>query len=384
MRRTHLSAVKAGAFALGAVAAVALLRDTASQGQDFEVFWSAAGDLLSGRSVYRLDRVGPSGEPGMVFKYPPWAVPAFVPLSLLPLWLAKWAWGLVELVSLGAVVAWLRREGVSLGSWMVGAALFWGIWAVHALDGQVSLPILAMALWLWRERGVLGTAGMLWALSFKIFPLFAVFGRMNGGERARSWIGAGVIFAILTFPTLWAQPDRSPIALASAWSQAAASGSSMLSAGKVRGRENQGLPALVMRKGNMEEARVDLELIISLGVGVALCLAWRSFGRGLAANRQWAGWLAVGALAQPLAWIHAFALTFPLAVFALEDARRSRRREYRLVALTGLAALTLVSEKTMGGAGLWLELFSIKSLGALLCASACVLIARDAKGVSPV
>jgi hypothetical protein len=64
------------------VGAVALVRDTGAQGQDFEVFWRSARALFTGVSVYDVARDG-----AMVFKYPPWVVPFFLPFAVFPLWL---------------------------------------------------------------------------------------------------------------------------------------------------------------------------------------------------------------------------------------------------------------------------------------------------------
>src|SRR4051812_6210861 len=64
-------------------AAVALTRDTLWNGHDFEVFWRTGHLLRQSESIYDVARLG-----GMVFKYPPWISPLFVPWSYLPL---EWA-----------------------------------------------------------------------------------------------------------------------------------------------------------------------------------------------------------------------------------------------------------------------------------------------------
>src|SRR5579863_9853635 len=94
------------AIAIFVVGAVALIRDTYYNGHDFEVFWRAGGDLLQGRDPYSL------AQPrGMVFKYPPWSLPFFLPWSWIPLPIAKAVWGVLEIGSLVAAGRWLRTLG---------------------------------------------------------------------------------------------------------------------------------------------------------------------------------------------------------------------------------------------------------------------------------
>jgi hypothetical protein len=70
----------------------------------------------------------------MVYKYPPWTVPFFFPFSVLPLSMAKWVWGLLEVFSLGAVVSWVFWKAVCRSGVLVSTGVaFWGLWVVHAL-----------------------------------------------------------------------------------------------------------------------------------------------------------------------------------------------------------------------------------------------------------
>lgn len=131
--------------ALALIGAVSLIRSTAAQGNDTEVYWRAARSLIDHQPIYN------SGlNTGMVFKYPPWIATLLLPLGYIPLQAAKWLWGILEVASLAAISVWsLRHLQLNWQTVALGLALQWGTWIIHALDGQIILPLLALTLALW-------------------------------------------------------------------------------------------------------------------------------------------------------------------------------------------------------------------------------------------
>ena len=364
-------------LAISAVGAVALIRDTAYNGHDCAVFWRAGRSLLAGEPLYSMTRDGP-----MVFKYPPWIAPAFVPLALVPLAAAKWVWGALELLSLALVIAWASRRARIRSDVLAGVTLaFWGLWAVHALDGQVVLPMLALALWGWEAGEVLGVA---WVLSAKIFSLVALPGlrprppAREGGQEPRGpgmprlarRAAAGVLlFAALSAPALIAEPGWSPARLIAEWAEAASSGYREFGPEHVFGRLNQGLPGLALRlapPGWMGVRGADLALALAFSAGLGF--AWFRM-KPREARAAWAGWLALVPVVHPLPWWHLFIFAYPAAALSAERAlfAPGAPRGRRVASGAGIFLLTMATAKFLGPLGAWVELASVKSWGALLC-----------------
>lgn len=354
--------------------AVALVRTGLAQGQDFSVLRLAAGYVLGGTPAYDIVRDG-----AMCFKYPPWVLPLFFPFAWLPLEAAKLVWALLELGSLAVVVRWLIRRGVAEGVALAAAAGFWGIWAVHLMDGQVMLPILAAVLTLSGAARGGAWAGALanLALSSKLFTWLALPGIR------RAWSPRALLLALalgvgLSVPAISVQPlkpgDSNRVAaLVRAWQETARSGGSAFDGEKTRGRDNQGLPALFLRKAGISAAETEADLWAFVWCASVLGGLWLWIGRRQGALVELCGWLAITAVSHPLAWFHQFTLAFPLATVSIDRALRSRSRLRTGLSLAGFAALALVTRKTLGPLGEALELGSIKSWGALLClASVCV------------
>jgi hypothetical protein len=349
--------------ALLAAGAIALVRDTVSQGQDFEVFWRSARAVLAGQAAYDLARDG-----AMAFKYPPWILPFFFPLAFLKLETAKLVWGLIEVLSLGAIVAWLRMGG---NSWRVICACllgFWGILVVHALDGQIALPMLAISLLLGLRRTAFSGAAVLLVLSTKIFSAISALGSRAVARNARSWALAALLAAAFSLPALRSQaPGWSPLHLATAWGQAAESGTFYFGTGKTRGRDNQGLPAFILRHTGSTDLGVGAEIGLTLLWMAILGVAWLRLSHPLSGEQKWAGWLALAPVVHPLSWFHQFVFALPAAVLCLSAALRSRDRQWAALAVTGIACSGWVTSKTLGETGYRLEMLSIKSWGVLIC-----------------
>ncbi len=379
------------ALALGLLvfASVALIRDTAYQGQDFSVFWKSARNLLEGRSLYDLGRDG-----AMVFKYPPWVAPLFIPLALLPLSVAKWVWGVMQILMLAYCVRWTRvrvLETTWIWSVLVG---FWGIWAVHAMDGQISLLILAGTLWAKERETWVSRLIALLLLSTKIFTLFALFGwlipdwRRSGRQAIWKWTGTAalgaLVFFALSLPANRFQPEgRGGYSLLSSWSEAAGSGGAQFEDQKVRGRDNQGFPALLLRLTHVraDEAQWDLKcFLIFATVALAVLLGVEKY---FGPDQVFAIGLGLTAIVHPLAWFHLFVFTYPLVVLALDGVAASRRTWALGVAICGAVAVSVLTRGVLGGAGVTLELLSIKSWGVVVLISTWT-FSRRFKDASPV
>ena len=308
----------------------------------------------------------------MVFKYPPWILPVFIPFALFPLGVAKLLWALGELASIYWLGLWTYRAGARFWIVALTLVLFWGVWAVHAMDGQADLLFLVASL-----AGGAAFVRTSWALSGKVFGLFAVVGlvfqnRSNGDGKPSDpayfvWRnGLSVVLGtvgvlILTGIVLIWPKDVSPLAILRSWVDAARSGEGAFSREKIYGRDNQGLPALIFRF-----VQVDFYLVFgvcALGAG----LFWKRISKNLNQRLRWAGWLALSAAIHPLAWFHVFVFAYPLVVFSLEWGFRSQRKLVLGLAILGTIMITMVTRKTLGGVGETLELISIKAWGVFLC-----------------
>ena len=372
-----------------ALASIALIRDTAYQGQDFSVFWRAARNLLEGRSLYELGRDG-----AMVFKYPPWIAPLFIPLALLPLLVAKWVWGVIQLLMLAYCVRWTRfRAQESAWVW-TGLVGFWGIWAVHAMDGQISLLVLAGTLWAKERDTWVSRLIALLLLSTKIFTLFALFGwmipdwRRLGRDAIWKWGGTAalgaLVFVGLSLPANRFQSvGRGGYALLTSWSDAAGSGGTQFEDQKVRGRDNQGFPALLLRMTHVRANEAEWDLKCFLILATAALAVLFGLAKYFASDQIFAIGLGLTAVVHPLAWFHLFVFAYPLVVLALDGVAASRRTRALGVAISGAAAVSLLTRGTLGGVGVTLELLSIKSWGVVVLISIWT-ATRRFKDASPV
>ena len=348
------------------VGGVALIRDTAYNGHDFAVFWQAARSILEGQPIYSVARDG-----NMVFKYPPWIAPFFLPFGLVPLHWAKWIWGGIEVFSLLSVIAWLLKVQKCRKMTCVGLAIsYWGLWAIHALDGQIALVMLALSLWLWRdtvfEKFNLRSIALFFTLSVKIFTLYPLC--MNRWSRkffcTLGWIALGAL--IFSFPAWWAS-HQSPSEFISSWSEAAASGGRFFSAYDIRGTRNQGFPALILRILGVPAAQSYADLIAFIFCAFPIGFFWPWASKSLRKSEIWLGWLALVPAVHPLPWGHLFVFSFPLAVTALERAIQNRQRSWIGLCVLGIL-LILSNDKTLAPVGMILAWGSGKSWGILLCA----------------
>ncbi len=350
------------------VCAVALVRDTRYQGQDFEVFWKAAKYLTQAQPLYSLPRDG-----AMIFKYPPWIATLFIPFSWFSIESAKWIWGAVEVMSLLGVVRWVLAQTKN-PLWVVLVTLsFWGVWAVHALDGQISLVILFLALWAEEKGRFTADAAAHIALSTKIFPWLAVIGLGKRAFRMKTLSLAALMVIILSIPALLSEPGHSVVELLKNWKDAAVSGAAVFGEAKIFGRENQGLPALTGRL--FPETRAWGETWLFALWALPLYTLWGFVSRRLDRATRFSGWLALAACTHPLAWFHSFVFSFPAASLAVEKSVESKRPALIFASLFGVLAIVAMTAKTAGLMGETLEFYSGKSLGSLICLGVLVLVA---------
>jgi hypothetical protein len=359
------------------VVAVVHTRNTAWNGQDFEVMWRAAGHLLAGERIYDLGRDG-----GMVYKYPPWILPFFTPFRLLSLEAARWAFGAVQAVSILSIVAWVRLR-LGLGPWKCAALFlgFWGLWMVHTLDGQVAAPMLSLMLWAWRP-GILASAGIRSAgvslvSTTKIFTVFPLLGEWPGWGRAlRLAAVAGVAAAVLSIPAWRSEGGGGPERLLRAWASAASSGASHLDPGQTRGRGNPALSAWVLGKLGVPAARVEIEVAFVLGVGGLIALFLRQMAPGFAPAERWALWLGVVPLVHPLPWWHLYVFAFPLAAVVMRHVAARPSPGLISALLTALFLVCAATTKVLGDWGWIFELNAGKSWGVLLLLSMVFVLRR--------
>ncbi|AWM38646.1 hypothetical protein GobsT_31730 [Gemmata obscuriglobus] len=127
---------------------------------DFVEYWAAATLALSGQNPFDGNLLLPlqqsagrhTPHPIMMWN-PPWALPAVLPLGLLPARDAQLLWALVQFASLGfcADRLWVRLGGARSLRWVSWAVTFTSMPTVLALSsGQIS-PLLLLGAVLFAE-----------------------------------------------------------------------------------------------------------------------------------------------------------------------------------------------------------------------------------------
>lgn len=342
------------------VGSIALVRSTAAQGTDFEVFWKAAHHLLTGDSIYSLTRDG-----GMVFKYPPWIAPFFLPFALFPLDFAKWIWGGIEILSLILMVQWLslRFPIPKFPAWCLIVS-FWGLWMVHALDGQIALPMLTLSLYAWSKRR---TSLLAIVLSTKIFTLFPLLGfRFNRKFLISLTISFGMMMA-LSLPALWVEPHHSVTNMVHNWSEAAASGGKFLEPSKIRGRQNPGLPGYTLRLLGIDSHQSNADILAAFLFSCLLGVFWKIKCQSLKSEEEkWSGWLGLTPVIHPLPWWHLYVFAFPLAWIVGRKTFQQKNRTYQFFYMGGVFLLCIATEKVLGEVGIFLEMHAAKTWGVLI------------------
>ena len=380
---------------------ISLVRSTMGQGTDFFVYWKAGRALLDGNSIYDLNRFG-----GMVFKYPPWLAPLFIPIAAIPFEWAKMIWGLCCVFSLWSIFKILNFYGqVKSEILLILGLLYWGIWAIHALDGQVAIPLMALALFsvtrpvLSEESTTSGLDAMnAFALSSKLFTLFPLILLWKRYLKKGTLVllSLFVLFGTLTVMT---STDKGAPTLFQDWKSAASSGAHYLPEGNTRGKKN---PSLSNYTASLLKVPVDdakAETLIALFYFFIAAIFLIFFTRRFDLFTRFSIALALTPLAHPLPWFHLFSWTFPLMALTAQawwemrnvhwrkfkrlkndeviSAQGSINFNYYLVTLLLLLSILMIplgTARGLGGLGAWFEDHAGKGFGTLFLIIARVMI----------
>jgi len=277
---------------------------------DFTVFYRTAEHLWNGEPVYSFAR-----DLGNSYKYPPWITPLFLPMVALSENTASILWRLIQTASALYVVYWCAARTRYKMAAITAAVVFYGIFMMNILAGQIQLFLLALSLGSYSvisKKPTLGFFGLWTGFSAKIFNLFSLFGLPEGSIRRKSVIKTAIICVLLSLPVLHGF-KYDVIAALRAFVETTNSRT-----GNVLGATN-GFPQFWI-------------FLFDLNVFNAI-EAWLAFGLSLISVSYlfyfliqkienpihvYAIALAMGAVIHPLAFGYTFAWTYPLAVFAIE------------------------------------------------------------------
>lgn len=338
---------------------------------DFEVFWRSANALLAGEPVYSVETFG-----NMVFKYPPWILPPFVPFALLPLEAAKWVWGFFNAGLLLFIIQFLRnRAAISAGVLAPTLLAYGGLLLVHAMVGQITLVLLAIYLAGFEvftkpeKRTVPRWALLVWGASAKIFTVFPLLALASARRDLKPLAVTAVILLALAFPVIVLSYGGDAAVFMEEWIHSVFSGTRTIE-GKTIGfmtRELQGIPPFLMRVLDLSEEDRSHILSTTLVSFFGAAFAWKFASRKMPPLERWIGWIALTPLVQPLSWFHFFLLTLPLAAVTLQKAWTISRTRLFPLSVIGVVLITAVTQKTLGSVGFELEMLSVKTWGVLIC-----------------
>lgn len=361
---------------------------TFHHGDDFEVFWQASRALFRGEPIYSVQIFG-----NMVFKYPPWILPAFLPFAIFPLAAAKLLWGVTQGLCMVQVVHFLRKRDVR--SWLIALLLlaFGGILLVHALVGQVTLLLLSGFLVYRgfflsdepRRTGPVSFAVLVWLSTLKIYTVFPLLGLQWKKLKISHFASAFLALSFLSVPVWALSYDFSLQMMLSDWANAVFSGTQGVASKRIgfATRELQGLPPLLVRLFEVSESNRSALTAIQLGtfagLGGLFLAADRLFlRRRIGEFGVFMGWLALTPIVQPLSWFHFFWMAFPLLACAAEGALREGQRGALAMVVLSVLMVAAITSKTLGMTGLWLEMASVKMWGVFLVLSVWILKERIA------
>ncbi len=335
----------------------ALFRHTLASGNDLQVYWKMSRFVLEGLPVY-----DPLRDGGSIFKYPPWVAAMFLPFGFFSYQVFSWMWAILQTIAFVWLLRFLIRITKSKGVTLSVFLGFWGLWAVHAFEGQINLLLLVLMLQVgekmpWRTMALL-------VLSSKITTLLPLVG-LRWPTRVRpAFLWAGGLAALLTLGVSLLSHE-SVIQLTQSYFHAVFSGDTLLGRDKIYSRDNQGIYAFIQRlfisKGNSPLPEAPLMLAV-LVLGSA---SWWHLSRQVNDRDRYWGWIALVPVLHGLAWFHMFVFAFPLAVAVVADAFRTKRWSQRAWAIASVGLVGAVTAKTFGPLGGGLEFFSVKSVGTL-------------------
>lgn len=352
-----------------AVVAIVLIRDTLYSGNDFQVYYDSVRYLFIGKPIYDVHQEG-----ALVFKYPPWILTMLSPFGIFGQTMSRILFGLMNVMSIAYVLFWLRARGVDSRKMFIVFWMFWGIWAVNALDGQINAMIVAAALWgLGRfenkDYRAAATIITLIALSTKIFSIFGaiwIIWRRKEIQFLKTTLLLSISLVAMTVPIAYFSYQGDGLKMFRQWKEAAMSGGVKFDGEKVRGRDNQGLPAAILRQADVRGENSSYDT----GVGLFFALVIGCLSVILRSKRETEPWeegvslLAWVPVIHPLSWFHVFVFAFPLCVVVLTKAKRKNEL---FLAVTAVALVACVTKKTLPGIGSWAEMISVKSIGVVFC-----------------
>lgn len=275
---------------------------------DLAVYRAGAHRLLDGASVY-------AHTPGdLPFTYPPFAALTFVPLALLPGWLAELAVPLASCVALAAI---LWRCGVR-SLWLMvlvpAATVLEPVWATQHF-GQVNLVLTALVVVdlvgpTSRWRGVL--TGV--AAGIKLTPL-VFLGYLVVTRQWRAAVAMTLTFAASVLVPVVLLPDDGVRFWTSVLPDAGRIGAPWFAA-------NQSLMGVLARLGGEGDwVRPGWFVLSAVVVLAALWLARRSYAAGDSLAAVAVMGLA-SLLASPVSWSHHWVWCLPLGVVLLRHTNR--------------------------------------------------------------
>jgi len=177
-------------------------------GYDFQAYWLAGRNLLSGASLYP-DASTILGLPNE-FRYLPIVAIAFVPFALLPYAAALPIWLALQIAVAAAVgVALIRPLPNSWRPWAAAGYVFFLGLVLEVTLGNVNLISLALALAAWRFRDRALVAGFLLAaaVGLKFLPLTLLLFYVASGRWRPVLVGGVIGVAALAIGAVLL-PDR--------------------------------------------------------------------------------------------------------------------------------------------------------------------------------
>jgi hypothetical protein len=334
---------------VGAYLALRLFRVAEAGDADFHVYWRAAHDFAAGRFPYRVA----SEDGGFVFKYPPWTLPWFYPLSWLSWDAARGIWFAAEIFCTGYCVRWVTRQGVSSRLAGMAALVFWWIWRAHFEFGQFTVILLAIALWACpresSEGGYPVRTGLTgFFFTAKLFSVVTMAGMLDRLRRPGPWlIGAGTLVASMIFVAV-VGPHTSLSEYFRGWLQAASSGGAALGEVVIRGPQNHSFTTRILAAVGVSAVHTEADLIVSFVLMAVFGWLWWRFGRALTFAERWSGWIALGVITHPIAWDHSFVMAYPLCALSLARAWRSGDRRVRVLSVVGIGLIGLMVPQLWG------------------------------------
>lgn len=326
---------------------------------DFNVYYTAAQALMNGENPYDVARFQPT-----VYKYPPWCLPLFLPFAPLPTSLANATWGILNaLMFLDVLRKILSKHAQTSSFWIAPLVvlLIYPLGMINAVTGQISI----LLLWGWWNLSWI--APNLIFSSSKIMTLLIGAFFIPRKKIGSTLISTGIsIIGLMLIYRYFLPTSLSEIL--HQWMRAAAGGRE--TGLFTLNRENQGIPALILRCLRVaDDPGVPKTLaFLSCGLALPMFFLWHRISKYIPLDTSRAGWLLICATLQPLAWFHTFLFAVPALVLTLIYAIENKKKVILNTALIASVCMTMITQKSLGLIGTYLELGSIKSWGAFtLC-----------------